>query len=250
MKRRARAGNDTVRPVDRVVVDRRDSCWGQGRYDTQKSPNHPEAVAGSSPPSGAKCASSRAYLYSCHKPQKISEGTARGARLLVSGPVRQTGIVAKSSAWDVCDDDDRDVAAADAVLRAAAAAGKKTTSWSNVLSEDTVRLFRHRRGRKERVVEVEIESTCRKFGMKSHLSQPWGDERRKLQEQHHGRGEPRPQQPRGDGMRHRAGELLWDIPFIVSNHENLRPAAEKSGIPYRVFPITEETTTTPHRERE
>eukprot|EP00578_Thalassiosira_sp_NH16_P021404 CAMPEP_0181100364 /NCGR_PEP_ID=MMETSP1071-20121207/13154_1 /TAXON_ID=35127 /ORGANISM="Thalassiosira sp., Strain NH16" /LENGTH=247 /DNA_ID=CAMNT_0023183089 /DNA_START=285 /DNA_END=1028 /DNA_ORIENTATION=- len=222
------------------------SSRGQGRYDTQKSPNHPEAVAGSSPPSGAKCASSRAYLYSCHKPQKISEGTARGARLLVSGPVRQTGIVAKSSAWDVCDDDDRDVAAADAVLRAAAAAGKKTTSWSNVLSEDTVRLFRHRRGRKERVVEVEIESTCRKFGMKSHLSQPWGDERRKVatlvSKCAHWMWELL--------LRHRAGELLWDIPFIVSNHENLRPAAEKSGIPYRVFPITEETTTTPHRERE
>ena len=38
--------------------------------------------------------------------------------------------------------------------------------------------------------------------------------------------------------RHEAGELPVDIPVIVSNHETLRGAAERFGIPFRVFPIT------------
>lgn len=41
--------------------------------------------------------------------------------------------------------------------------------------------------------------------------------------------------------RHEAGELPVDIPVIVSNHETLRPAAERFGIPFRVFPITPHT---------
>lgn len=41
--------------------------------------------------------------------------------------------------------------------------------------------------------------------------------------------------------RHEAGELPVDIPVVVSNHETLRPAAERFGIPFRVFPITPET---------
>ena len=41
--------------------------------------------------------------------------------------------------------------------------------------------------------------------------------------------------------RHEAGELPVEIPVVVSNHETLRPAAERFGIPFRVFPITPET---------
>jgi len=41
--------------------------------------------------------------------------------------------------------------------------------------------------------------------------------------------------------RHEAGELPVDIPLIVSNHEILRPAAERFGIPFHHFPITPET---------
>jgi formyltetrahydrofolate deformylase len=42
-------------------------------------------------------------------------------------------------------------------------------------------------------------------------------------------------------LRHRAGELVCEIPLIVSNHEALAPVAEQFGIPYRVFPITKDT---------
>ena len=38
-----------------------------------------------------------------------------------------------------------------------------------------------------------------------------------------------------------AGEWNVDIPLIISNHEDLRPVAEKFGIAYHVFPITPET---------
>lgn len=38
--------------------------------------------------------------------------------------------------------------------------------------------------------------------------------------------------------RHEAGELPASIPMIVSNHETLRPAAERFGIPFHHFPIT------------
>ncbi len=37
-----------------------------------------------------------------------------------------------------------------------------------------------------------------------------------------------------------AGEWNVDIPLIISNHEDLRPVAEKFGIPYHVFKITPE----------
>ena len=41
--------------------------------------------------------------------------------------------------------------------------------------------------------------------------------------------------------RHEAGELEADIPLIISNHDLLRPAAERFGIPYHVVPVTKET---------
>jgi formyltetrahydrofolate deformylase len=41
--------------------------------------------------------------------------------------------------------------------------------------------------------------------------------------------------------RHEAGELPADIPLIVSNHETLRTAAERFGIPFHHFPMTKET---------
>ncbi|MBE2282317.1 MAG: formyltetrahydrofolate deformylase [Prosthecobacter sp.] len=40
--------------------------------------------------------------------------------------------------------------------------------------------------------------------------------------------------------RHEAGELPVDIPVIVSNHETLKPAAERFGIPFRHFAITKD----------
>lgn len=40
--------------------------------------------------------------------------------------------------------------------------------------------------------------------------------------------------------RHEAGELPVDIPCIVSNHDTLRPAAERFGIPFHRFDITKE----------
>jgi len=40
--------------------------------------------------------------------------------------------------------------------------------------------------------------------------------------------------------RHEAGELPVDLPVIISNHETLRPAAERFGIPFHPFPITKE----------
>ncbi|HEX2750091.1 MAG TPA: formyltetrahydrofolate deformylase [Verrucomicrobiales bacterium] len=40
--------------------------------------------------------------------------------------------------------------------------------------------------------------------------------------------------------RHDAGELDADIPVIVSNHEALRPAAERFGIPFHVIEVTRE----------
>jgi formyltetrahydrofolate deformylase len=41
--------------------------------------------------------------------------------------------------------------------------------------------------------------------------------------------------------RHEAGELPVDIPVIVSNHETLRPAAERFGIRFEHLPITAAT---------
>ena len=40
--------------------------------------------------------------------------------------------------------------------------------------------------------------------------------------------------------RHEAGDLPVDIPLIVANHETLRPAADRFGIPFHHFPITKE----------
>ena len=42
-------------------------------------------------------------------------------------------------------------------------------------------------------------------------------------------------------LRHRSGELVCEIPLIVSNHEELAPVAAQFGVPYRVFPISPET---------
>ena len=41
--------------------------------------------------------------------------------------------------------------------------------------------------------------------------------------------------------RHESGELPMDIPLIISNREDLRPVAERFGIPFHHFPITKET---------
>ena len=41
--------------------------------------------------------------------------------------------------------------------------------------------------------------------------------------------------------RHNSGELNVDIPFIVSNHENLRSIAEQFSIPFHHIPVTKET---------
>ena len=42
-------------------------------------------------------------------------------------------------------------------------------------------------------------------------------------------------------LRSSAGELRGDVALIVSNHEDLRPVAERFGIPYHVIPVTRET---------
>jgi formyltetrahydrofolate deformylase len=42
-------------------------------------------------------------------------------------------------------------------------------------------------------------------------------------------------------LRHRAGELVCDVPLIVSNHERLAPVAAQFGVPYRVFPISKDS---------
>ena len=42
-------------------------------------------------------------------------------------------------------------------------------------------------------------------------------------------------------LRHRAGELVCEIPLIVSNHDKLARVAEQFDISYRIVPITKET---------
>lgn len=42
-------------------------------------------------------------------------------------------------------------------------------------------------------------------------------------------------------LRHRLGELVCDIPLIISNHPDLESVAEKFEIPYHVYPISKET---------
>ncbi|MGF6933650.1 formyltetrahydrofolate deformylase [Paraburkholderia sp. UCT70] len=46
----------------------------------------------------------------------------------------------------------------------------------------------------------------------------------------------------------RTGDLRMDIRAIVSNHDTLRPTAERHGIPFHVLPVTPETK--PEREAE
>jgi len=41
--------------------------------------------------------------------------------------------------------------------------------------------------------------------------------------------------------RHSSGELSVDIPFIISNHQDLKPIAEQFSIPFHYIPITKET---------
>ena len=41
--------------------------------------------------------------------------------------------------------------------------------------------------------------------------------------------------------RHRTGELAMDITGIVSNHPDMKPIAERAGIPYFLMPVTAET---------
>ncbi len=41
--------------------------------------------------------------------------------------------------------------------------------------------------------------------------------------------------------RHESGELKIDIPLIISNREDLEPAAERFGVPFHHFPISEAT---------
>jgi formyltetrahydrofolate deformylase len=41
-------------------------------------------------------------------------------------------------------------------------------------------------------------------------------------------------------MRHRSGEIVCDIPVVVSNHPDLEPVAKKFGIPFHHFPISKE----------
>ncbi len=40
--------------------------------------------------------------------------------------------------------------------------------------------------------------------------------------------------------RYTAGEWNVDIPLIISNHPDLKPAADRFGIPYHIFPITKD----------
>ncbi len=40
--------------------------------------------------------------------------------------------------------------------------------------------------------------------------------------------------------RHKSGELLCDIPLVISNHEDCRAIADFYGVPYHVIPVTHE----------
>lgn len=211
-----------------------------------KSPGRPEVFTGSSLP-GAKFASSLVPSAGAAAARNKRSAKKHEARLLVSGP-DAAGIVASFSQLLY----GRGCGIVDCTSESSA---QDDESDVVVVKENSVRLKHHGRmffqrilfdytdiDVERKVVEGEIESTCRKFGMESHLS--WGDERRKVaifvSKYDHCLWELL--------LRHRAGELLCDIPLIVSNHENLRPVAETFDIPYRVFPITDETR--PHQERE
>ncbi len=41
--------------------------------------------------------------------------------------------------------------------------------------------------------------------------------------------------------RQESGELPMEVPLIISNREDLKPAADRFGIPFHLFPITKET---------
>ena len=41
--------------------------------------------------------------------------------------------------------------------------------------------------------------------------------------------------------RWRSGELAFDIPCIISNHDTLRPLVEREGIPFHCIPVTPDT---------
>ncbi len=48
--------------------------------------------------------------------------------------------------------------------------------------------------------------------------------------------------------RYTAGEWDVEIPLIISNHEDLRPVAERFGIPYYYYPITKENKAEQERQ--
>jgi formyltetrahydrofolate deformylase len=50
--------------------------------------------------------------------------------------------------------------------------------------------------------------------------------------------------------RWRSGELAFDIPCVISNHETLRPLVEREGIPFHWIPITRETRSEAFAEME
>jgi len=49
-------------------------------------------------------------------------------------------------------------------------------------------------------------------------------------------------------LRHKSGELVCDIPLIVSNHPDLEPVARQFGIDYRVFPISRDNKVEAERQ--
>ncbi len=48
-------------------------------------------------------------------------------------------------------------------------------------------------------------------------------------------------------LRHRLGEFDCEVAVVISNHPDLEPVASQFGVPFHVFPITEETK--PQQER-
>jgi formyltetrahydrofolate deformylase len=49
--------------------------------------------------------------------------------------------------------------------------------------------------------------------------------------------------------RYNSGELKVEIPFIISNHINLKPIAEQFGIPFHHIPVTKETKSDAENEQ-
>lgn len=163
----------------------------------------------------------------------------REARLLVSGP-DATGIVASFSQilyGHGC-----------GIVDCTSESSEEDNHDTVIVKDQSVKLQHH--GRmffqrilfdysnihvERRVVENDVNSMCRKYGMESHLS--WGDKKRRIaifvSKYDHCLWELL--------LRHRAGELMCDIALLLSNHEDLRPVAETFNIPYQVFPITKET---------